>query len=73
MKKNKHIKSFNEHQEKLDISNVSNSYDEELEELNKELNKASLIYSTSNDINIINKANYDMMIISNKIRKLKGN
>ena len=58
----KHIQNFNEHQE---------NDDSELKKLQKELDELSIIYSTSKDINVVNKANYDMMIILDKIKKLK--
>jgi len=53
-----------------DIEN-DNIVDCELKKLQKELSVASMLYSTSKDINKANKANYDMMIISDKIKDLK--
>jgi hypothetical protein len=68
----KHIQSFNEHQENLNISGVRSSYSSELEALQKELKKAEHRYVYGKDTVEQNNANLDMMIILNKIRKLKG-
>lgn len=72
MKDKRHIRKFNEHQENLNISDVRSSYSSELEALQKELKKAEHRYVYGKDTVEQNNANLDMMIILNKIRKLKG-
>lgn len=61
-------------QEQLRLHNVSqrSSYSSELEALQKELKKAEHRYVYGKDTVEQNNANLDMMIILNKIRKLKG-
>ena len=61
-----------EENKKLNISDVSSSYSSELEALQKELKKAEYRYVYGKDTVEQNNANLDMMIILNKIRKLKG-
>ena len=54
------------------IPDVRSSYSSELEKLQKELKDAEYRYVYGKDTIEQNKANFDMMIILNKIRKLKG-
>jgi hypothetical protein len=71
----KHLKTqqeLNEASENLNISDVRSSYSSELEQLQKELKDAEHRYVYGKDTIEQNKANFDMMIILNKIRKLKG-
>ena len=55
-----------------DLGAVRSSYSSELESLQKELKDAEYRYVYGKDIIEQNKANFDMMTILNKIRKLKG-
>lgn len=50
----------------LDVAKMSDI------ELEKELTKQSILYSTENDTNKANKANFNMMLIMNEIQKREG-
>lgn len=54
------------------IHDVSGSYFEQMEQLQKDLKEAEIKYVWGKDIHEQNRANLDMMTIINKIRKLKG-
>ena len=66
------VTTLEEFKENLNISNVRSSYSSELGKLQKELKDAEHRYVYSKNTIEQNKANFDMMIILNKIRKLKG-
>jgi hypothetical protein len=68
----KNMKTFEEKTSELNISDVRSSYSSELEQLQKELKDAEHRYVYGKNTIEQNKANFDMMIILNKIRKLKG-
>ena len=68
----KNMKTFEQHTSELHISDVISSYSSELGKLQKELKKAEHRYVYGKDTIEQNKANFDMMNILNKIRKLKG-
>jgi hypothetical protein len=71
-KRLKNIQTFEQHTSELNISDVRSSYSSELEQLQKQLKDAEYRYVYGKDTIEQNKANFDMMIILNKIRKLKG-
>lgn len=56
----------------LTIPVVNGSYFEQMEKLQKELKEAEIKYVWGKGIHEQNRANLDMMIIINKIQKLKG-
>lgn len=68
----KHLEYRRKLEKNLNISGVRSSYSSGLEALQKELKDAEYRYVYGKDTIEQNKANFDMMIILNKIRKLKG-